>query len=60
MSPTPAEIRAAREAAFLTQTQAAYLVHSKLRTWQDWEAGVARMHPGLWELLTIKLARARG
>lgn len=53
-NPKPEAIRAAREAAGLTQTEAADLVYSTLRTWQDWEAGIARMHPGLWELFTIK------
>lgn len=48
--PDPADIRAAREAAGLSQTAAADLVHSKLRTWQQWEAGDRKMHPGLWEL----------
>lgn len=52
--PSHEEIRSAREAAGLTQTQAAELVHSKLRTWQQWEAGDNRMHPGLWELFMIK------
>ncbi|EJK6085920.1 helix-turn-helix domain-containing protein [Pseudomonas aeruginosa] len=56
MSPSPAEIRAAREAAELSQTAAADLVHSKLRTWQQWEAGDRRMHPGLWELFRLKIA----
>lgn len=56
MIPYPTEIKAAREAAFLTQTKAAALVCSKLRTWQDWEAGKARMHPGLWELFKLKTA----
>jgi len=59
MTPTPAEIRQAREAAGLTQTQAASLVHASLRAWQQWEAeegtpGHRRMHPGLWELFQIK------
>lgn len=54
-NPKPEEIRAAREAASLTQTEAAELIHSTLRTWQDWEAGIARMHPGLWELFLVKL-----
>lgn len=53
-NPKPEQIRAEREAAGLTQTGAAKLVHSTLRTWQDWEAGKARMHPGLWELFRIK------
>lgn len=56
-NPSPAEVRAAREAAGLTQTEAAAVIHSTLRTWQDWEAGKARMHPGLWELFGLKVAR---
>lgn len=59
-SPTPAAILAAREAASLTQAGAAALVHSTLRTWQDWEAGKARMHAGLWELFCIKTGRHEG
>ncbi len=55
-TPEPAEIRAAREAARLSQTAAATLVHSGLRTWQQWEAGDRRMHPGLWELFRLKIA----
>jgi len=55
-TPDPAEIRAAREAAGLSQTAAADLAHSKLRTWQQWEAGDRRMHPGLWELFRLKIA----
>lgn len=54
--PEPNEVRAAREAARLSQTAAADLVHSKLRTWQQWEAGDRRMHPGLWELFRLKIA----
>jgi len=53
-NPSPAEVRAAREAAGLTQTEAAAAIYSTLRTWQDWEAGKARMHPGLWELFGLK------
>lgn len=55
-SPIPAEIRAAREAAGLTQTQAAALIYCKLRSWQDWEAGKRRMHPAMWELFRVKVA----
>lgn len=55
MSPTPAQIRAARQAAGLSQTAAASLIYSTMRTWQDWEAGKAAMHPGLWELYQIKV-----
>jgi putative transcriptional regulator len=57
-NPTPAEIRAAREAAELTQEQAAELIHATLRTWQNWEAEGGeesrRMHPGLFELFQLK------
>jgi DNA (cytosine-5)-methyltransferase 1 len=54
-NPDPAEIRAARKAAGLNQTQAAQLIHGTLRAWQEWEAGNRRMHPGLWELFQRKL-----
>ena len=53
-SPTPQEIKQARKATGLSQTKAAALIHSTYRTWQDWEAGKARMHPGLWELFLRK------
>lgn len=59
-NPSPDEIRAAREAAGLTQAQAAALVYANLRAWQRWEADeqttetARRMHPGLWELFRIK------
>lgn len=55
-NPAPADIIARRKAAGLTQAQAAGLVHSKLRTWQQWEAGHRKMHPGLWELFRLKIA----
>ncbi|RYX80216.1 XRE family transcriptional regulator [bacterium] len=53
-TPAPEEILAGRVAADLTQTEAAELIYSSLRTWQQWEAGDRRMHPGLWELFRIK------
>ena len=51
---SPEIIRERRKEAGLTQTRAAELVHSKLRTCQDWEAGNASMHAGLWALFKIK------
>ena len=57
-NPAPADIRAARESAGLTQTQAAALIHGTMRAWQDWEAGARRMHPGLWELFRSKSSRS--
>lgn len=64
-TPTPAEIREARDAAGLTQTEAARLIYSTLRAWQEWEteqkpdstAG-RRMHPGLFELFQLKTGQA--
>ncbi|EOV4287862.1 helix-turn-helix domain-containing protein [Escherichia coli] len=55
--PAPDEIRAAREAAGLTQSAAAALVHANLRSWQKWEAGERAMHPAFWELFLIKTNR---
>ena len=59
-NPAPADILAARQAAGLTQSQAAALVHGSLRAWQQWEAGDRRMHPGLWELFRLKSISACG
>jgi putative transcriptional regulator len=59
-NPTPEAIRAARAAAGLTQTEAAALIYSGLRAWQEWEAGARRMHPALWELWNLKCIRAKG
>lgn len=53
-NPAPADIREAREAAGLTQTDAAALLHTTCRTWQQWEAGDRRMHAAFWELFRNK------
>ncbi len=53
-SPSVEEIKNARSRSGLTQTEAAALVQSDLRRWQTWEAGTARMHPGLFELFNMK------
>lgn len=62
-NPKPAEIKAAREAAGLTQTEAAALIHCGLNTWQQWESELPdqnrRMHPAFWELFQLKAARKR-
>jgi DNA (cytosine-5)-methyltransferase 1 len=52
--PTPAQVRAAREAAGLTQTEAGALVHVNLRSWQKWEGGERAMHLAFYELFLIK------
>lgn len=59
-NPDPEEIRALRESAELTQTEAARLVWGTLRAWQDWEGGQRRMHPAIWELFRIKVGRVAG
>lgn len=59
-NPLPGAIRAARAAAGLTQTAAGALVYSSLGAWQQWKAGLRRMHPALWELFNIKTAEMRG
>lgn len=53
-SPTKEQIQQARKDAGLTQVQAAELVYSTRRTFQDWEYGVSPMHPAIWELFLIK------
>ena len=55
-NPSGTEIRAARISAGLTQTQAADLVHTTCRTWQQWEAEDRKMHPAFWELFRIKVS----
>jgi DNA-binding transcriptional regulator YiaG len=52
--PTPTEIRTARMLLGLSQAQAALMVHSTCRAWQQWEAGDRKMHPAFWELFRIK------
>jgi DNA-binding transcriptional regulator YiaG len=70
-NPKPAEVVAARErlqdfndfGITDAQTACATLLHTTIRTWQQWEAGDRRMHPAFWELFCIKAkkngARAR-
>ena len=56
-NPTPAEVRATRLTAGLTQASAAELIHCAARSWQDWEAGERRMHPAFWELFLRKFPK---
>lgn len=54
ISPSPVEVKQARAAAGLTQTEASQLVHAGLRSWMQWEAGDRAMHPAFWELFLLK------
>lgn len=54
-NPSPAEIKMAREMAGLTQTEAAALLFTTCRVWQQWEAGDRRMHPAFFELFCRKI-----
>ena len=56
-APTPEEVRAARSAARMTQTEAAETVHMSMRAWQQWESGERTMPQGLFELFMIKTAQ---
>ena len=58
-TPTPAQIVALRDKAGLTQTQAAAVVFTTLRNWQQWEGGERRMHPAFYELFRMKVNLAR-
>lgn len=52
---TPAQIKAAREAAGDTQAQAvARLYRGRRMTWDDWESGRRTMDPALLELYLLK------
>jgi putative transcriptional regulator len=52
--PSPAGIKLGRNAAGLTQSQAAQLVHVTPGAWQKWELGKARMRPAIFELFMLK------
>jgi len=54
--PTPIQIRAARERAGLTQTEAADLIWIGLRQWQRYEDGTQPMHPAYWLAWQVRRA----
>lgn len=53
VSPTTEQVRAAREAAGLTQTQAGELIFGARRTWADWEGGQRKMPLTAWHLFLL-------
>ena len=59
-SPTPEEIKEAREAAGLTQTQAAKKIFSdSYISWQNYEYGQRKMHPAIWWCFLQRTKRLR-
>jgi DNA-binding transcriptional regulator YiaG len=52
--PNPADILEARKRLGITQTEAANMLHTTCRVWQQWEGGKRKMHPAFWELFRIK------
>ena len=57
-APTPSEIRAAREAAGLTQPAAAKLAGlAGWRQWSAWESGERRPAAQAWELWLLRVDR---
>lgn len=58
-TPTPDQVREARSAAGLTQSEAAALIHMGARAWRKYESGEAVMHAAFWELFRIKAITQR-
>ena len=58
-NPNPDDIVKIRNNAQLTQKQAADIVFSGLRTWQQWEAGDRRMHPALFDYFLLKTGQKK-
>lgn len=59
LPPTRDDIRQIRKDAGLSQSAAAELIYSTLRTWQDWEYGKNPMHPAIFELFCDKTKAMR-
>lgn len=55
-SPTPNQVRKAREKAGLSRAAAA-LVYRSVRVWEKYETGERNMDPAVWELWQIKVSQ---
>lgn len=58
-TPSAAQIRRAREAAGLTQSEAAALVGYSFPQYRRYETGTAPMRPAVWATFCAKLAGRR-
>ena len=52
--PTPAEIVSIRNAAGLTQEEAANLIYKTRQSWINWETGILKMNLANFELFCFK------
>ena len=55
--PTPDQIKAARQKAGMTQTQAADVIYKKVLAWQRYESGDRAMDYALYELFLLKTSQ---
>lgn len=58
--PTPAEIRALRERAGLTQPEFAALGRASRATCAQWESGLRNISESTWDLIRARVALAAG
>lgn len=59
VSPTPAEVKAARLDAGMTQAEAALLVYlGSVTRWSEYERGVVKMDAARWELFRIRTGKS--
>lgn len=60
MSPTPEEIKAARKAVGMSQSEAARTIGTeRYQTWQAYELGTRKMPAAKWELFRLKTENKR-
>lgn len=59
-SPTPQQVRRAREKAGLSRADAAALVYRSVRVWEKYETGERNMDPAVWELWQMKVNASSG
>lgn len=55
--PTSEEVVTARTDLGMSMRQAAEIVHTTMKTWQQWEYGTRQMHPAFWELFLLKTGK---
>lgn len=56
-TPTPDEIIEAR--GELSQTDCAKLIYTTQTRWSNYERGISRLHPAIWELFLLKIGKCK-